>query len=150
MRNVGHFVFISMSGKNSRVAALGLLRSVLRNQQPNTVSESGRAPVFMSTGCYFVNAGGLYGTCPYGWPRDILRHLCDKCEFGWTAFTLCIYIYNKFTFYLWNNCLIIAVTPSSALMRPRSRYIEAITKWTPSLTRYFQIHLLELNVMCSD
>ena len=57
MRNVGHFVFISMSGKNSRIAALGLLRSVLRNRQPNTVSESGRAPVFMSTGCYFVNAG---------------------------------------------------------------------------------------------
>ena len=93
MRNVGHFVFISLSDKNSRVAALGLLRSVLRNRQPNTVSESGCAPVFMSTGCYFVNAGGLYGTCPYGWPRDILRHLCDKCEFGWTAFTLCIYVY---------------------------------------------------------
>ena len=57
MRNVGHFVFISMSGKNYRVAALGLLRSVLRNRQPNTASESNRASVFMSTGCSFVNAG---------------------------------------------------------------------------------------------
>ena len=147
MRNVGHFVFISMSGKNSMVDALGLLRSVLRNRQPNTASESGRAPVFMFNRVFFCKCRG----------SNILRHLNVNLVEPLLPF-IYIYIYisgpTKFTFYLWNSCLfskisitgITAVTPSSALMRPRSRYIEAITKWTPSLTRHFQIHLLEWNV----